>query len=159
MVRAMVLGILMSVVAASSLQAQTPATPAEPAAAAKTTPPNARLFTSDGGLFLVFIKPDKTADYEAVMGRVKEALMKSENPVRKQQAASWKVFKSADPAGANALYVVMVDPAVKEADYDVVNILSEAFPAEAQALYNQYVAALAQGLNIVNLTVVHDFSK
>jgi hypothetical protein len=146
-------------VAAGSVQAQEPATPAAPAEAAKTHPPNARLFTSDAGLFLVFIKPDQTAAYEEVMGRVKEALQKSENPVRKQQAASWKVFKSADPAGANALYVVMADPAVKDADYDVVNILSEGFPAEAQALYNKYVAALAQGLNIVNLTTVHDFSK
>jgi hypothetical protein len=156
MVRAIVLGILMSVVAAGSLQAQTPA---EPAAAAKAPPPNARLFTSDAGLFLVFIKPDQTAAYEEVMARVKEALLKSENPVRKQQAATWKVFKSADPAGANALYVVMVDPAVKEADYDVVNILSEAFPAEAQGLYNKYVAALAQGLNIVNLQLVHNFAQ
>jgi hypothetical protein len=153
MVRSMVLAVVMSAVAAGSLQAQ------EPAAAAQAPKPNARMFTSDAGLFLVFIKPDKTADYEAVMGRVKEALAKSENPQRKEQAANWKVFKSADPAGANALYVVMVDPAVKEADYDVVNILSEAFPAEAQALYNQYVASLAQGQNIVNLTVVHDFSK
>ena len=153
MVRSMVLAIVMSAVAAGSLQAQ------EPAAAAQGAKPNARMFTADAGLFLVFIKPDKTADYEAVMGRVKEALAKSENPQRKEQAATWKVFKSADPAGANALYVVMVDPAVKGADYDVVNILSEAFPAEAQALYNQYVASLAQGQNIVNLAVVHDFSK
>ena len=151
MVRPMVFGILMSVVAASSLQAQTPAAPA---AAAQAAPPNARLFTSDAGLFLVFIKPDKTADYEMVMGRLKEALAKSEKPERKQQAASWKIFKSADPAGANALYVITVDPAIKGADYDVVNVLTEAFPAEAQGLYNIYVASLAQGLNIVNLTLV-----
>jgi hypothetical protein len=152
----MVLGILMSVVAAGSLQAQTPA---EPAAAAQAPPPNARLFTGDAGLFLVFIKPDQTAGFETVMGRVKEALLKSEKAERKQQAASWKVFKSADPAGANALYVMMVDPAVKGADYDIVNILTEAFPAEAQALYNQYVAALAQGVNIVNLALVHNFAQ
>jgi hypothetical protein len=160
MVRSMVLGILMSVVAASSLYAQEPAAPAEPAAEAQATPPNARLFSHDAGLFLVFIKPDKTADYEAVMGRLKEALAASENPVRKQQAASWKIFKSADPAGAgNVLYVITVDPAVKGADYDVVNILSEAFPAEAQALYNQYVGALAQGMNIVNLQLVNHLGQ
>jgi hypothetical protein len=145
----------MSVVAAGSVYAQEPAAPAEPAPAAQATPPNARMFTHDAGLFLVFIKPDKTADYEAVIGRLKEALAKSEKPERKEQAASWKVFKSADPAGGgNVLYVITVDPAVKNADYDIVNILSEAFPAEAQALYNQYVGALAQGMNIVNLQLV-----
>ena len=168
MFRSMVLGILMSVVASSSLYAQEPApteppagepAAAEPAAEAQAAPPNARMFTSDAGLFLVFIKPDKTADYEAVMGRLKEALAKSENPVHQQQAATWKIFKSADPAGANVLYVVMADPAVKNADYDVVNILSAAFPAEAQALYDQYVAALAQGMNIVNLTLVNHLGQ
>ena len=78
MVRSMVLGILMSAVAASSLYAQEPAAPAEPAPAAQATPPNARMFTSDAGLFLVFIKPDKTADYEAVIGRLKEQGFTSE---------------------------------------------------------------------------------
>ena len=45
-------------------------------------------------LLLNFIKPDKTADFEMVMGKVKEALAKSEKPERKQQAAGWKVFKA-----------------------------------------------------------------
>ena len=156
MVRSMVLGILMSAVAAGSIYAQTPA---EPAAAAQTAQSNARLLTSDAGLFLIFIKADKTADFEAVMAKVKESLLKSDKPERKQQAASWKVFKSADPAGANALYVITVDPAVKGADYDFVNILTEVFPSEAQFLYNQYVASLAQGLNIVNLTLVSHFGQ
>ena len=30
------------------------------------------------------------------MGKIKEALMKATDPVRKQQAASWKVFKAAE---------------------------------------------------------------
>ena len=35
----------------------------------------------------------------------------SENPVRKQQAAGWRVFKAAEPVpGGNALYVCLVDP-------------------------------------------------
>ena len=38
-----------------------------------------------------------------VMGKLKEALAKSEKPERKQQAAGWKIFKSPDPAGANVL--------------------------------------------------------
>ena len=112
----------------------------------------------DVALWSVAIKPDKTADFESVMGRLKEALQKSEKPERKEQAASWKIFKSADP-GPNALYVMMIDPAVKGADYTVANILAEAFPAEAQALYNQYIGAFAQGQNIVNLMLVQDLGK
>ena len=48
-------------------------------------------------MVLNFIKPDKTADFEMVMGKLKEAMAKSEKPERKQQAAGWKVFKSPDP--------------------------------------------------------------
>ena len=51
-------------------------------------------------MVLNFIKADKTADFEAVMVKLKEALQKSDKPERKQQAASWKVFKSPDPAAA-----------------------------------------------------------
>ena len=67
------------------------------------------------------------------MGKLKEALQKSEKPERKQQAASWKVFKSPDPAaGGNVLYVFMIDPAVKGADYTVSTILAEAFPRKCR---------------------------
>lgn len=157
MVRSMVLGILMSAVAAGSLHAQTPAeqTPPAQAAAAPTT----RTFPTDAGLILNFIKPDKTADFEAVMEKLKEGLQKSEKPERKQQAASWKLFKSPDPAGANVLYVFIIDPAVKDVDYTISNILAEAFPTEAQALYDQYASAYAQGQNIVNLSLVSEFGK
>src|SRR6478736_6146845 len=145
MVRSMVLGILMCATVAGPLYAQ--AAPAAAAQPAKTS----RTFTSDGAIFLVFIKPDKTADYEKVMGRVKDALMASDKPEKKEQAAGLKLFKSPDPAGANVLYVVSINPAVKGADYDVVNILQEAFPAEAPGLYSLCVGSFAQGQNIINL--------
>jgi hypothetical protein len=111
-------------------------------------------------MVLNFIKPDKTADFEAVIGKLKEALQKSAKPERKQQAASWKVFKSPDPAaGGNVLYVFMIDPSVKGADYTVSNILAEGFPAEVQALYKQYADAYASGQNFVNLSLVSDLGK
>jgi hypothetical protein len=130
------------------------ATPSRSAAQA----PAARVFASDAGMVLNFIKPDKTADFEAVVGKLKEALQKSEKPERKQQATSWKVFKSPDPAqGGNVLYVFVIDPAVKGADYTVSTILNEAFPQEVQALYKQYADAYATGQNFVNLSLVSDF--
>jgi len=112
-------------------------------------------------MVLNFIKADKTADFEAVVAKLKEALQKSEKPERKQQAASWKVFKSPEPAaGGNVLYVFVIDPSVKGADYTVSNILTEAFPPEeVNTLFKQYAESYAQGQNFVNLALVADLGK
>src|SRR6185295_7597601 len=101
-----VLGLMAGLLSATVAQAQAPAQQA-PAAVSQQ-----RLFPND---------------FEMVMGKLKEAMAKSEKPERKQQAAGWKVFKSPDPAGANTLYVFVVDPALKGADYQVSNIIAEAF--------------------------------
>jgi hypothetical protein len=164
MFRSIVLGIAAGVMAVGTVYAQTPATqtPATqtPPAQQAATPPAARTFGSDAGMVLNFIKPDKTADFEAIIAKLKEALQKSDKPERKQQAASWKVFKSPDQAaGGNVLYVFMIDPSVKGADYTVSTILAEAFPQEVQTLYKQYADAYAQGQNFVNLALVSDLGK
>ena len=153
----MALGFLAGmVVSATAVYAQQPA--AQPAQQAQAVS-NARLFNNDAGMVLNFIKPDKTADFEAVMAKLKEALEKSEKPERKQQAAGWKVFKSADPAGANVLYVFVIDPSVKGADYQVSNIIAEAFPTEANELLKKYAEAYAQGMNILNLSLLQNLGK
>jgi len=147
-------GLVVGMLSAGSALAQ--AAPAQQAAA----PPAKRVFGSDAGLVLNFIKADKTADFEAVMGKLKEALNKSDKPERKAQAASWKVFKSPEPAaGGNVLYVFVIDPAVKDADYTVSTILAEAFPADALTLLKQYSEAFAAGYNFVNLSLIQDLSK
>jgi len=148
------LGLMAGLLSTTMAHAQ--AAPAQQAQAVSTQ----RLFPNDGGMVLNFIKPDKATDFEMVMGKLKEALMKSEKPERKQQAAGWKVFKSPDPAGANVLYVFIVDPALKGADYQVSNIIAEAFtPAEANDILKKYADAYAQGMNIVNLNLIQDLGK
>jgi len=155
MLRRILFGLVVGTLSATTAFAQ-----ATPPAAAAQAAPTARMFASDAGMVLNFIKPDKTADFESVIGKLKEALQKSAKPERKQQAASWKVFKSPDPAaGGNVLYVFMIDPSVKGADYTVSTILAEAFPTEVQALYKQYADAYASGQNFVNLTLVSDLGK
>jgi hypothetical protein len=57
------------------------------------------------------------------------------------------------------LYVFMIDPSVKGADYTVSTILAEGFPTEVQALYKQYAEAYASGQNFVNLSLVADLGK
>jgi len=150
------LGLFVGLLSAPSAYAQ--AAPAAPAAQAQA--PTKRVFASDAGMVLNFIKPDKTADFEAVMTKLKEALQKSDKPERKQQAASWKVFKSPDPAGANVLYVFVIEPSVKDADYTVSNILAEVYkPEDLNVIYKQYAESYAQGQNIINLNLTIDFGK
>lgn len=117
--------------------------------------PPPRVFGSDAGMVLNFVKPGMTADFEAIVVRLKEALEKSDKPERRQQAASWKVFRAVEPGGdGSVLYVFTIDPAVKGADYTVSTILAEAFPTEVQDLYKQYAGAYASAQNFVNLTLV-----
>ena len=122
---------------------------------------NPYVFAGDGALLLNFIKADKTADYEMIVGKLKEALQKSEKPERKQQAESWKVFKAAEAgAGGAVIYVSVISPAVKGADYTVTTILAEAFPTEAQELYKKYAESFGTPSgNLLNLTLLSDLSK
>ena len=148
------LGLLVGVLSAGAAHAQQAAPPA--AAPAAQPAKNPYIFTGDGAMTLNFIKADKTADFEMVIGKLKEGLQKSPNPARKQQAAGWKFFKAAE-AGPNGsvLYVSVVDPAVKGADYTVSTILSEAFPTEVQALYKTYSEAYVSQ-NLINLSLMLD---
>jgi len=125
------------------------------------TPPTTRTFAPDAGIVLNFIKPDKTADFEAVLAKVKEGLTKSSKPERNAQAKSWKVFKAPEALpDKNFLYVFVIDPAVKDADYTISNILAESFPpAEVNDLYKRYAEAYGTGQQPVNLALVNDFSK
>jgi hypothetical protein len=140
--------------------AQTPPTPApaQPAAAA----PNPFVFPGDGGVILNFVKADKTTDFEMVLGKLKEALTKSEKPERKAQAAGWKIFKATEPGpGGAAIYVFVMDPVAKGAEYSVGNILVEGFGAEGQTLYKTYSDAYANPAigALLHLTRVAELGK
>jgi hypothetical protein len=158
--RATILALAVLAVTATPSHAQAPAAPATPGAAPAAAVPNARVFNGGAGLILYTIKPGSTTDFEMVLNKTKEALTKSDKPERKQQAASWRVYKS-DQAAANGnvTYVMIIDPALKDADYNIVNILNEVFPAEIQALFKSYTEAFASGLIPINLVPVVDYSK
>ena len=146
--------VLVGVLLSPVLGARTP--PAQAAAAKKPY-----VFASDAALILNFIKADKTAEFEMVMAKLKEALVKSDKPERKQQAAGWTIFKAAE-AGPNGsvIYVSLMDPAVKGADYDVMLVLSEAFPTEVQALYETYKTVFGTpSQNFLNLSMLTAFGK
>lgn len=120
-------------------------------------------FGSDGGLVFWTIRPDKTTDFEFVMGKLKDALQKAEDPARKQLATGWKVYKVQEPAPAgNVFYLFHVDPAVKDADYSsaaILKILYETYPAEAQDLYKKLTDATVGGRNVLNLQSIVNMAQ
>jgi hypothetical protein len=133
--------------------------PTGPTAPPPPAVPASRKFTSDGGMIFNVIKPDKTADFEAVMARVKEALAKSENPKRKQMALSWRVFKGLESGpGGNYVYVFWFDPPVKDEDYQITSILGEAFPSELQDLWAKFQQSFVSGQTMLNLQQVVNMS-
>lgn len=142
----MFLGLTIGLLPASTAFAQAPATPVA----------NQRTFAGDGAIWLHFIKSDKTADFEMVIGKLREALAKSEKPERKQQAETLKIFRSPDPSGSNVLYVMVIDPPVKGADYSISNIISESFPpAEANTILTAYAGAYGTpAQNLLNLNLL-----
>ncbi|HEV3139553.1 MAG TPA: hypothetical protein VGY57_03505 [Vicinamibacterales bacterium] len=112
---------------------------ASPAHAQQPAAPSPFVFNSDAGVILNFVKADKTGDFEMVLGKLKEALAKSEKPERKAMAAGWKIFKAQETgAGGVAIYVFVIDPVAKGSEYSVGNLLVEAFGAEGQTLYKTY---------------------
>ncbi len=122
-----------------------------------SVPPQARVFTSDVGMLVNYIKPDKTADFEAVIQKLKDALARSGSPVRKAQAAGWRVLKMTEPlANGNVVYVFLIDPVAKDADYSPSRILAEAFPDETVELFKRYQECFAGGVNLANYQIVAD---
>ena len=106
-------------------------------------------FEGDTALWTVAIKPDKTADFEKIVAKLHEGLLKSDKPERKQQAAGWKVMRLAKtlPDGTVA-YVHIINPVVPGADYTVMQALYELFPDERQALYELYRGAFDKNISL-----------
>jgi hypothetical protein len=134
-----------------------PATaPVTPAPTVVAPPPAGRVFAAERGLIFNAIKPDKVAEFETVVAKLRAALETSKDPVRNQQGWGWKMYKAAEPGpNGSVLYVFLMDPAVKGADYGVAKILAEAYPAEIMDLYRMYSGAFATaGQTLVNLQPV-----
>jgi hypothetical protein len=151
-------GVVVGVLSAPAAYAQAaPAAPPQQAQPAKSL----YVFAADAGAILNFIKPDKIADFEATIAKLKEALAKSDKPERRKQAVGWKIFKAAEPGpNGSVIYVSFMDPVVKGVDYEVSAILAEVFPDEREALYQKYSGAFGQpAQNILNLTLTSDLGK
>jgi hypothetical protein len=115
------------------------------AAVAQDAPkPPVLTLEGDAVVITMLIKPDKTAEFEEVIAKYKEALGKNEKvAARKQQLDGMKFYKSAQPAQGNAVYIIYVEPVIKGEEYDISRVIAEVFPVEVQAIFEKYKAAFA----------------
>jgi hypothetical protein len=129
--RAAVFGLALIAGGASASAVQNPPSVVVPA------PSQDYKFTSAAGMLFFHVRPERTADFEAVVARLIETLDQSADPVRKQQAANWRVLKSLEAGQHAVVYIFAFDPVVAGADYDPVKILGEGAPTEVHALYDR----------------------
>jgi hypothetical protein len=132
--------------------AQTAPAPAAPAGAPKIG------FKTNAGMLLVQVKPDQTAAFEELMSKLKPALEGATDPALKAQA-SFKVYKSGEGSGGNALYVVVFDPATPGSEYNFLDMFNKTLTPEQQRdpamveNFKKWAGAFA-GMNILNLSPV-----
>jgi hypothetical protein len=94
-------------------------------------------------------------DFETVIGYLQDALEKSTDPAVHEQAKGWRVLKATEPGpNGTVLYVFLIDPAIKGADYGLGKILSDAYPDRIEQIWKLYQGALAGGGSLLNLTPV-----
>lgn len=139
---------------------QPPATAPAPARAEQVpTPPvsSVRTFSAPVGLLLNAVRPERVADFEKLIGHLQSALAASSDATIRAQAKGWKVYKASETGpNGSVLYVFLLDPTVKGADYGLGRILAEAFPdtARLQEIWKLYTDSVASGGSLLNLTPV-----
>ena len=114
-----------------------------------------REFTAGAGVILNFVRPEGESAFEETLARAAEALAVGDSEESRRQADGWSTWRAEEPlADGDVLYVSWIDPVAPGADYWIPGILSEAFPAEAQELYETWDGAFADGQILLNLRPV-----
>ena len=118
------------------------------------------MLTSPSGVLLVPIKQDQTAAFEEFGKKLKAGLAKTTDPQLLEQAKGLKIYKSAEPFGPNALYVIVIDPVVPNAEYDLFAMLQKTMtPEELRApetaeMWKRFQSAFASGPSRLSLTPI-----
>lgn len=156
--------LILAVCLAAVIPSQAPTQPAgntSPGNASNTSPastspgadPATSTFSTDQGLLLVAVKPDKTADYDAAIVALQDALARSEDEEIRRLAAGWRVYKASDlDAKSNAIYVHILQPAIAGVDYRPslwLDKLLAGAPADLLAKYRDAFASAPTKLPLV----------
>ena len=83
---------------------------------------------ADAAIVTILIRPERAAAFDQILQKLKAALQRSKNPLRKAQAAGWQVFRTEEQGQGNVSYLMRLDPVVRDLEYDIVGILSEESP-------------------------------
>ncbi len=141
-----------------------PATPSQPPPSAAAPSANdvdpAKLdFPVDSaGVVLVAVKADRTADYEAMIHALHEALAAADAPA-KRIGDGWRVYKASDTdAKGNALYVHVVAAPQAGADYRPSVVLAGLARELPPELLVKYRDAFAGAVTRLSLTLLADFA-
>jgi len=131
---ALAIGVIPVLLAAQGA-AQRPAPPPRPPAVSPEY-----TFPSGSGALFFYVRPEKAADFEAIVTRLGQVLDASADPVRRQQSAGWRIYKSTETTREATVYVFFFDQAVSGSDYDPIKVLGESAPTEGQALLDRMKA-------------------
>src|SRR5262245_47088532 len=129
-----------------------------PAASQPSAPAAPKVgFTAPAGLLLVQVKADQTATFEEMMGKIKNGVGNAADPAVKAQAGSWHYYKASEPAGANVMYIVVIEPAKADTEYQFLEVLNKTLTDDqkrdpaTQEMYKKYAGAIAS-MNKLNIT-------
>jgi hypothetical protein len=150
--------LAVALVPAAALAQATTST-GQPPAEAQAAPAPKVPFTTPAGILLVSIKPDKTAVFEEMVGKLKAGAAKTQDETLKKQLSGLKFYKVAEPGpGPATLYVVFVEPAVPASEYELFQLISKTMtPDEQRApetadMWKRYADAFVSGMNKLSLT-------
>lgn len=124
--------------------------------------PQKTTYAGDMVIIAYAVNAGKDADYEKVIATLKDALAKSTKPEAKQQLAGWKVIKnSSNQPDGSSVYLHVISPVVKDADYSITNLVYEVVtdPAARTEFFNLYKGSLQKPLFQIQGPMVSDFSK
>lgn len=139
-------------------QAGQPGQPGQPGTVGAGAPAVVpRTFTGTTGLMFNTVRPERVADFEALLAEVQQALARSTNPATLAQAKGWRFFKAAEPGpNGTVMFVYVVDPVVPGEDYSLGKILVDAFPdaTKVQEIWKLYTTSVTGGGTLLNLSAV-----
>jgi hypothetical protein len=113
------------------------------------------VFGCDGGLVVNYIKPDKTAAFDFMIGQLKVAMEESRQSTLSEQAARWKVVRTREsgPDGA-AVYVFAVDPGLSNVDYRLSTVVAEAIHRNPDEFYRRLLDMYASRQNVIDVAAL-----
>lgn len=124
---------------------QAPVAPAAPQLPSASSAPQS--IAGDIWLVIYSVLPDRTAEFEGIAKRVREALARNPQEVRQAQARDLRIHRSALPTpDGKVMYFLQIPALTGDADRSGFDVLIDAvLPEQATALKKQLVSTLDQG--------------